>query len=151
MSIATRSKQCIGSILLISITLVSVGCRKKSDKRKSAKTQHEEEIQQSSNEQAALDQFVSSVREVLVWFQEQPVTSDAERQQAVKVLVQKMQQVPVKGLSDDLMTAWDEMLKVWQALAIMTTPDALLREQGAKAADALNHKLTAHGVAGIRF
>lgn len=137
--------------LILSIAVVGAGCRKKPEKRKSAKRQHEEAIMQANDEQAALNKFASSVREILLWQQSQPVASDADRQHIVNALAQKMEQVPVKGLSQDLSNAWIPMLKAWQALAKTSAPDAALREQGAKAAEELNRQLAAHGVTGIRF
>ena len=105
----------------------------------------------ASYEQQALNAFVEAVREILLWQQSQPVAAEAERQQTVKALAQKMEQVPVKGLPQELSSAWNPMLKAWQALAKTSAPDAALREQGAKAAEELNRQLAAHGVTGIRF
>lgn len=137
--------------LLLSVVVSLMGCHKKPEKRKSSKQQREEAIQKASDEQAALNKFAGSVREILVWYQAQPVVSEAGRQQVVKELAQKMEQVSVKELPDELSRSWGHMLKAWQALAKTPAPGAALREQGARAAEDINRRLAAHGVTGIRF
>lgn len=137
--------------LILSAALSGTGCRKKPEKPKSAKKQREEALQKASDTQAALGTFVGAVSEVLVWYQAQPDASEAERTQTRKALAEKMVRIPAKGLPGDLMKAWDEMLNALQALAIMPAPDAVLLEQGSKAAEELNRQLTTHGVTGIRF
>lgn len=138
--------------LILSITVVVTGClKKKPEKPKSARRQHEQAIVQANDEQAALDKFAGAVRDILLWNQSQPAASEAGRRQNVNALAQKMEQVPVEGLPQELSKAWDLMLKDWQALAKTETPAAALREQGAKAAAELNRQLAAHGVTDIRF
>lgn len=138
--------------LLLGLMLIITGCHKKQpEKPKTSKRQREDAIKQSSEEQTAINAFVSAVREVMIWNQSQPVTSDAERQQTIKTLAEKMEKVPVKGLPDDLSKAWSETLKSWQALAKMAKPDASLVQQGTKAADELNRQLAARGVVGLKF
>lgn len=138
--------------LLLVIATASSGCHKKAEKpKKSAKLQREDAIQQASDEQTALNKFVASVREILAWNQSQPVATEAERQQTVKALAQKLEQVPAKGLPEELSNTWQTMLKAWKELAKNPSPDATLRDQGAKAADELNRQLAARGVSGFRF
>lgn len=137
--------------LLLPLALTATGCRKKSENRKSGKKQREEAIKNANDEQAALTKFTGSVREILTWYQAQPVASEAERAQTRKAMAEKMGKVPVKDLPDDLAKAWIPMREAWQALAKAGSPDASLREQGARAAEELNRQLTARGVTGIRF
>lgn len=138
--------------LLLGLTLLITGCHKKQpEKPKSSKRQREDAIKQASEEQVAMNAFVSAVREVMVWNQSQPVSTDAERQQTIKSLAEKMDKVPVKGLPDDLSKAWKEMLKSWQALAKTPKPDTSLVQQGSKAAEELNKRLAARGVVGLMF
>lgn len=139
-------------IALLLCSALITGCHKKQpEKTKSSKRQREDAIKQASEEQTAMNAFVTSVREVMVWNQSQPITSDAERQQTIKTLAEKMEKVSVKGLPDDLSKAWSQMLKSWQALARTTKPDTSLVQQGAKAADELNRHLAARGVVGLKF
>lgn len=138
--------------LLLGLTLIITGCHKKQpEKSKPSKRQREEAIKQSSEEQTAINAFVSAVREVMLWNQSQPLSTEAERQQTIKALSEKMEKVPAKGLPDDLSKAWSEMLKSWNSLAKATKPDASLVQQGAKAADDLNRQLAARGIVGLKF
>ena len=136
-------------VIALSFVVVGAGCRKKADKPKSSKKKREDMIQQANAEQAALMDFVKAVHGVLAWHQSQP--ADIARQSMLQGLVEKMERVPVKGLPDNLAKAWSLMLDSWQSLARNPSPDASLREQGARAADELNRQLAARGVTGIRF
>lgn len=142
--------RCLPPLVLLTVAFGS-GCHKKPEKQKSSKRQHEEVLIRANDEQVALDKFVDSVREVFLWHQAQPVASEAGRHQSVKELSEKMAHVPTDGLPQDLSDAWKFMLDAWRALAKTTEPAAALRDEGAKAAQELNRRLSAHGVTGILF
>lgn len=133
------------------VASVIAGCHKKQPEKKSSTRQRQDAIAQANKEQTALNAFVAAVREVMVWNQSQPLTSDAERRRTIETLAGKMEKVPVKGLPAGLSDAWSGMLKSWQSLAKTTKPDAALLQQGSKAADELNRQLAARGVMDLRF
>lgn len=139
-------------ILAVAIACAAAACHKAPEKPKSAKRKRQDAILQASAEQRALDKLTDGVRDVLRWAQTQPVaTTAAERQNLERELAQRMEQIPVKGLHDDLGKAWQRMLDAWKELAKSETPDAALRDKGAKAAAELTRQLEARGVMDLKF
>lgn len=139
-------------IVAVAVACASAACHKAPEKPKSPKRKREDAIMQASAEQRALDKLTDGVRDVLRWAQTQPVTTTAaERQNLERELAQRMEQIPTKGLNDDLAKAWQRMLDAWKELAKSETPDAALRDKGAKAAAELNRQLEAHGVMDLKF
>lgn len=137
--------------LALVFVLCEAGCHKP-EKPKSAKRLYEEAVAKSTQEQMALDKFTATLREILQWRQSQEISqSAAQRQTVVKTLAEKMAQVPIEGLSPELLKAWEDMLHAWQALAAKPSPDESLRKSGAQAARELDRKLEAHGITDIRF
>ncbi len=139
------------TVMLACLALAATSCHKKQEKRKPGGKQREEAILKSSAEQAALNRFAVSMREILEWYQTQSVETDADRRQAVKSLAEKFTKVPVEGLPEDIAKAWAEMLGSWRKLAESRAPDAALRARGAKAAQELNRHLAARGIVGLVF
>lgn len=139
------------TLVLLIATAIAACHKKQPEKKKSSTRLRQEAIAKACEEQAALNAFARSVREVMVWHESQPVSTDAERQQTIKVLAGKMEKVPVKGLPDDFSEAWKEMLKSWQELARTAKPDAGLVQRGTKAAEELNRQLSVRGVMDLRF
>lgn len=132
-------------LLLASLMLAS--CKKKEEK-KSSRRQNEEALQRNSSRHLSVTKFADALREILKWRQQQ---TSADKKALATELVKKFEAVPVNGLPEDLLAAWQEVLKAWRTLAAEPSLSAEQRAAGAKAAEMLNQKLAERGIVDVRL
>lgn len=133
------------SLLLLSCFILT-GC-KKPPKRK-----REEIVAESSRERRRVDNFAYALRKVIEWRQTQPVAeNDVARQNLIKGVVKKLDQIPIDDLPGDLGNTWKRMMKAWKALAKDTAADKDLIEEGSAAAAEMNRILAENGYPDLRL
>jgi hypothetical protein len=137
--------------LVFACAVIFSGCRKKEEKAKSPKKQHEENLIKVNDEHLAFDSFVHAVKGVFEWYETQLPVTDATRQQTAKALLEKMEKVSVTGLPPGFTRAWQAMVEAWRGLAKSGSLGAELEEAGARAAQELNRLLEERGILELKF